>query len=318
VDTTGTPAAITQIHVGDTIRAVNGTATRAWGDVLERIAGTTGNTLTITTQRGDVVIPVAKPVDAAQRVALGLQYTMPPVIDSVLSGEPAALAGLQRGDSVVTVDGAPVKTWTEIVDRVAVSAGTPVTLGVSRAGQIQTVTVTPRAMTDTNRVTGDVRSVGRMGAMRVDRSHLERVSFGEALAGGWRSTVSKAGLVFKVVRGIGTGAVSMRELGGPIAISKASVSEARRGMAFLFDLIALLSVNVAILNLLPIPILDGGQILINVLESVKGRPFSMRTRENILRFGLVAIGLLFAVVMFNDTHSWFTSLFDWVGSHFGA
>jgi regulator of sigma E protease len=77
-------------------------------------------------------------------------------------------------------------------------------------------------------------------------------------------------------------------------------------------LIALLSVNVAILNLLPIPVLDGGQILINVLESVKGRPFSLRTREYILRFGLLAIALLFVVVMYNDTRGWFVRLADWV------
>jgi regulator of sigma E protease len=124
-------------------------------------------------------------------------------------------------------------------------------------------------------------------------------------------------MVFKILRGIGNGAVSVTELGGPIAITKASVSEARKGVAFLFNLIAVLSINVAILNLLPIPILDGGQILINVLESAKGKPFSIRTRENILRFGLVAIGLLFAIVMFNDTRGGFAKLFSWVGGLFG-
>ncbi len=71
-------------------------------------------------------------------------------------------------------------------------------------------------------------------------------------------------------------------------------------------------------NLLPIPILDGGQIMINLLESAKGSPFSMRTREYILRFGLVAIGLLFVIVMYNDTRDGFVKLFSWVGKLFGA
>ncbi|HYD54744.1 MAG TPA: site-2 protease family protein, partial [Gemmatimonadaceae bacterium] len=79
-----------------------------------------------------------------------------------------------------------------------------------------------------------------------------------------------------------------------------SVTAARNGVAELFMLIAFLSVNVAVLNMLPIPILDGGQIVLNLVESAKGSPFSMRTREYILRFGLAAIALLFVVVMFND------------------
>ncbi len=318
VDTTGAPAAMAQLRAGDSILSVNGKPTHTWNDVYTRIFGMTGNTLEITTQRGAVTIPVAKPVDAPQRVATGLQPYMAPVIDSVLPGEPAANAHVQRGDSVVSVDGQPVTTWPDIVDRVAGSAGRPVVLGLSRAGQIATVTVTPRAVADTDRTTGEVRTVGRMGAMRVDRSHVERVSLGEAITGGWRATVSNAGMVFKILRGIGNGAVSVTELGGPIAITRMSVSEARKGVVFLFNLIAVLSINVAILNLLPIPILDGGQIMINVLESAKGRPFSMRTRENILRFGLVAIGLLFAIVMFNDTRGGFAKLFNWVGGLFGA
>ena len=108
------------------------------------------------------------------------------------------------------------------------------------------------------------------------------------------------------------GRVSLKQLGGPIAIGRASVNAARSGWEDLFYLIALLSVNVAVLNMLPIPILDGGQILINVIESAKGSPFSLRTREYILRFGLAAIALLFIVVMFNDTRGGFSRLFSWM------
>ena len=95
------------------------------------------------------------------------------------------------------------------------------------------------------------------------------------------------------------------------------MSAARSGLDELFYLIALLSVNVMILNLLPIPILDGGQILINVAESVKGSPFSVRTREYIVRFGLIAIALLFAIVMYNDTRGGLGKLFGWVAGLFG-
>ena len=99
--------------------------------------------------------------------------------------------------------------------------------------------------------------------------------------------------------------VSVDQLGGPIAITRASVQAARSGLESLFYLIALLSVNVGILNLLPVPILDGGQVVINVLESARGRAFSLRTREYILRGGLIFILMLFVLVMFNDTRAFF-------------
>jgi regulator of sigma E protease len=121
------------------------------------------------------------------------------------------------------------------------------------------------------------------------------------------------GAIVDIVKKLVTRQLSVRQLSGPVGITQMSVEAARSGFESLFSLIALLSINVAILNMLPIPILDGGQILINVLESAKGKPFSLRTREYILRFGLLAIALLFVVVMYNDTHSWFTRLANWVG-----
>ena len=108
------------------------------------------------------------------------------------------------------------------------------------------------------------------------------------------------GLVLKVGGGLLTGRVSVNQLGGPIAIASSSVEAARGGFEVLFRLIAFISVNLAVLNLLPIPILDGGQMLIVIAESLKGRPFSARARERIARAGVLAIGLLFVLVMFND------------------
>jgi regulator of sigma E protease len=157
-----------------------------------------------------------------------------------------------------------------------------------------------------------------MGAGAHDPSHKEMLPLGQALTSGMKITWSNAGAVFKVLHDIGVGTVSVKQLGGPIAITRASVNAARNGVDELFYLIALLSINVAVLNLLPIPILDGGQILINILESAKGSPFSMRTREYILRFGLFAIALLFAIVMYNDTRAGFVKLFGWVGKLCGA
>jgi len=189
---------------------------------------------------------------------------------------------------------------------------------IRRGAATDTIVVTPKSVQEPDPVTGRETTVGRIGAGARDPSRRETLAFGEATSAGLRITASNAGAVFKVLRQIGSGAVSVRELGGPIAITRASVTAARNGVDELFYLIALLSINVAVLNLLPIPILDGGQILINIMESAKGSPFSMKTRDYILRFGLIAIALLFAIVMYNDTRAGFAKLFGWVGKFFGA
>jgi len=155
--------------------------------------------------------------------------------------------------------------------------------------------------------------VGKIGAGPRTPTRKESLSLGAAVTAGAQTTWVMAGAIVDIVKGLVTRRLSVRQLSGPVGITKMSVEAARSGLESLLTLIALLSVNVAILNMLPIPILDGGQVLINVLESAKGKPFSLRTREYILRFGLLAIALLFVVVMYNDTHSWFARLADWVG-----
>jgi regulator of sigma E protease len=226
---------------------------------------------------------------------------VPAVIDSVVAQRPAERAGLQRGDSIVEVEGQPIAHWEEFVERVSTSPGTPLEVGVVRpnAGRVR-LTVTPEATDDADPITGEPVQVGRIGAGPQNRTARERLSVGEAVVAGWNATWTMTGLVLKVVGGLLTGRVSVNQLGGPIAIASSSVEAARGGFEVLFRLIAFISVNLAVLNLLPIPILDGGQMLIVIAESLKGSPFSLKARERIARAGVLAIGLLFVLVMFND------------------
>ena len=311
-----TVPALSAIQPGDTITAVNGQPVHTWNEVVERIAGS-DNSVRLTTQRGTTDVPL-KNVEAAQEAAGSLGYRVPPVIDAVVPGDRAAQAGIQPGDSIVSVAGQSIRSWADMVSVVSSSAGKPITFVVSRRSALDTLTVTPRAATEPDPATDQPRTVGKVGAAAKDLSIKRPVGLADAVGTGLRLTWVNATAVFRVLHQIGTGAVSVRELGGPIAITRASVSAARNGLDQLFELIALLSINVAVLNLLPIPILDGGQILINVLESAKGSPFSLRTREYILRFGLLAIALLFAIVMYNDTRSAFAKLFGWIGHLIGA
>jgi regulator of sigma E protease len=225
---------------------------------------------------------------------------VPAVIDSVLAGRPAALAGVRPGDSVVAVNGEAVRTWSDLLDRIRPRPGQELALDVVRSGAPQRIIVRPRLTSTEDPATGAAESVGQIGAIPRARVVRDRVGVGEAVVLGAATTFEMGTNVLGVLRGLFAGTVDASNLGGPIAIARTSVEAARNGVESLLLLIAFLSINIAIMNLLPIPVLDGGQILINVLEGVKGSAFSARTREYILRTGVLAVLLLFALVMYND------------------
>jgi regulator of sigma E protease len=230
---------------------------------------------------------------------------VPTVVDSVIAGRPAALAGLVKGDSIVAVDGTPVRTWTDVVARVSTGHRS---VGRPRRGARRRAAAHRRAPARRGRAGPDHRGQAhgrphRRGADQPARPRPARPA--ERGGRGRRRTWESGTSVITVVRGLFTRDVSVSNLGGPIAIARTSVEAARLGFETLLQLIAFLSINIAVLNLLPIPVLDGGQVLINVLEALKGRSFSVRTREYILRAGLAAIGLLFVTVMWNDITRWF-------------
>ena len=217
--------------------------------------------------------------------------------DSLFAGRPGALAGLQHGDSIVSIDGKSVD-WEGLVTKVSASPGIPLRFDVIRNGAMTHYTITPASDTAFNPSTGKIDSVGRIGILPVQMSLP--VSMGEAVISGWRATWRMAGTVIDALHGLATRRVSASELGGPIMIAQASVQAARGGAEQLLFLIALISTNLAVFNLLPIPVLDGGQIIIGLLEGIKGSAFSLRTREYILRAGIFAVLLLFALVTYND------------------
>src|SRR5215218_1367366 len=303
-------SALGQLQPGDTIVAVNGQAVRSWNEIVQRIAETSGDAVAIRTQRAEVRVPVAgagalSPSD----VASSIDFFMPPVIGDVLPNRPASRAGLRARDSVVSIGGQPLRRWSELQERVGASAGATIPFEVMREGRVVSLTLRPESTVVKDPVTKESRSVGKIGAVGADVTAREPMSLGSSVTTGVRQTWTTATKIVDVVQGLLTGGVSARQLGGPIAITRASVAAAQSGLESLFGLIALLSVNVAVLNLLPIRILDGGQILINIAEAAKGSPFSARTREYILRFGLVAILLIFALSTFNDVKDGLSRLF---------
>ncbi|HEY7877319.1 MAG TPA: RIP metalloprotease RseP, partial [Gemmatimonadaceae bacterium] len=232
-----------------------------------------------------------------------------PVIDAVVPGMPAARAGLRAGDSVVAVDGNTVRTWNEMTHRIEGSPGRPLAFIVIRDGVPVRLTIRPDSVPADATGAGSGRIIGRIGAKQRSGSERVPISLGTGLHVAWQETWVVTGSVVTALHRLATGSLSVRNLSGPVGIGRASYSAAQAGWGSLLSLIAILSINLAVFNLLPLPILDGGQILLTVAESVKGSALSPRTREYLMRFGLAAIALLFVIVMYNDITSLVKNLF---------
>lgn len=225
---------------------------------------------------------------------------LPAVVDSVVAERPAALAGMQTGDTILTIDGEAITRWEEVLERVSASPERAMQFTVRRGSETIAMTITPEAQEAQVPPTGETRRVGRIGVGPSGKAAFEKLSFGESVSSGFRATGVMATNVLDVLGGLFRGQVSVSQLGGPVEIARASVTAAQTGAESLWALVAFLSINLAILNLLPIPLLDGGQIVLNVVESAVRRPLPMVVKEWYARIGLAAILLLFVTVTFND------------------
>jgi len=240
-------------------------------------------------------------------LAYGTPYR-PAIIDSVVTGAPAAAAGLERGDRILSIDGKPVHAWDDVLDRVAPVVTGSLTFEIQRGAERVNKTVSPRATEIDDPASGGKRTVGRVGIQVRDTVAHESVSVVKAVRYGGQATWNMATGIVSVLTGLFSGEVSAKNLGGPIAIARASVQAAKNGAEMLWSLIALMSINIAIINLVPIPVLDGGQIVLVVAESIKGSAFSARARESFARVGVVAVLALVVLVTFNDLHNVFNDL----------
>jgi regulator of sigma E protease len=255
-----------------------------WAKLVVMLAGVTMNFL------------LAIIVVAGVRLSTGMANPHA-VIGTVLPASPAAAAGLTVGDSITAIDGAPVSSWAELVGVVTAKAGTPLSFSVVRNGAPTQLAITPSATVDTNPKTGEARSVGRIGAAS---SRLD-VGPVAALGAGVEYTWDTIVQTLEVLGGLLTGNVSPKQLGGPIMIAQASFQTAQvGGFAAVLMLMALISVNIAVLNLLPVPVLDGGQVLLAVLESVRGKPLGDRAKNVIMYAGVGLVLLLLVTTTFND------------------
>jgi regulator of sigma E protease len=292
-------AAAAGLQPGDRVVTLNGEPTPTWAQAEKVITKAEPNTkLSLEVENGGqhrtVAIPVREKEIEQPELALGYA-PIRPVLEDVAPGMPAARAGLKEGDVIRAVDGQPIQWWGQFTEHVRASEGKPLSLAVERKGQLPHVTVTPQAG---NNDRGE--TVYQIGVQVHEDSAYRRVAFAEGVRFAGLKTFETIDDTLTVVGRLFSGRVSVRQLQSVVGISRAAGQAVHKGAQAVISLMVLISVNLGILNLLPIPILDGGNILLLAIEGGLRRDLSMAFKERFVQVGLVFLLVLFAIVMYND------------------
>ncbi len=230
---------------------------------------------------------------------------MIPEIGQVREGSPADKAGLLKGDVIVAIEGTPLETWAKIKDVVQDSAGKPLQFTVKRRDESLTVTVIPEISVTKNIFGEEIKSalIGIIAAGKSKQVFLGPLeSVREGFGKTWEITKLTCLTIVKLFQRV----ISIKTLGGPILIGQMTGQLAQENWVYLFPFMAVISINLGILNLLPIPILDGGFIIFLLLELIAGKPLSIKNRELAQKAGIFLLVILMAVVVYNDV----TRLFE--------
>jgi regulator of sigma E protease len=239
--------------------------------------------------------------------SLGLMPSILPVIGRVVEDSQAQRAGLEEGDWIVAVDGKPVTYWSDWVQAIEGSPNTPLILSIIRSGIPFELRATPDVRTvevadESQDGSGNPTTVQiEQGFLGVGPLVIEvEYPLGEALQMGFDETLGKTSLTFSMITKMFTGAVSANTLVGPVGIAKIAGQSAKSGWRTFFGIMALMSISLAVLNLLPVPMLDGGHVVFILAEIIRGKPVSEGFQSAALQGGLFLVALMFIFVTFND------------------
>ena len=301
---------LSNLAPGDSITAIGDTPVESWGEILRLIQSTSNETIVIHLAGKAPVELTIHPdalVERFQASSAIFPY-WPAVVGGVLADTPADSAGMVTGDTILSIDGSPTPQWYDLKEIVSQNPGRQLAFVLGRKGGVDTVLATPAATVDTT-ADGEVRTVGLIGIAVKSNERRRSLSFGASVIAGAKQTADYGTIVVRSVRGLLTARVPARELGGPIMIGQWAGATARAGIDPFLAFMALISINLAVLNLLPIPVLDGGQFLFLVAEGVLRRPLSLKLRERLTAVGLVMILMLMSLAFWNDLSRLFRGLF---------
>jgi len=287
---------------GDNIVEVNGVATPTWEKAEEQMAHLKDQALVrFTVEHEGVSRKVEAPGSTLAQLDAPFWYLpVPPIVGQVTSGLPASRAGLKPDDTIVSVNGKSIDNWTIFVDTIKHSNGASLTTVVNRGGKEVSMVLQPESGP-----AEDGKPTFRIGVLGPKPVYsYKKVTFLASVQNASEATWNGTGQLLTVVGKLFTGRVSVNQLQGVVRIAGQAGQAVQEGPSEVVNLMAMISLNLGILNLLPIPILDGGNILLLTLESLWRRDFSLAFKERFVQVGLVFLLVLFVVVMYNDVKSY--------------
>ncbi len=316
----GTPAALASIQNGEQVRKIDGEPVATWNDfrwrVLQKAAEQDSAELETIDARDNVAIhrlnlgvlsQAGWEGDGFEQLGLrAYRPELPPVIGKVVLDGPAGRAGLRAGDRILSIDGESTTFWLDLVLKVRESTGREMRFEFDRDGVIAAVHIVPEVISERGKM------VGKIGVAVAESTLSQRplktfVRYGaieagsKALAETWEKTAFSLVMFAKML----TGEVSWKNLSGPVTIADYAGQSARLGIDYYLKFMALVSISLGVLNLLPIPVLDGGHLMYHMLEVVRRRPLSERAMEISQQFGLSVLFVLMAFAFFNDLNRLF-------------
>lgn len=308
-------AAAAGIENGERVLKVAGEAVETWQDMrwvlLRRAVQQDSIDLEVINARNEIAIrrldvssarESGWEGDALEKLGIGFYRPMiRPVLDKITPGSAAAIADLRSGDEILAIGEKPINSWLDVVQTVRQSPGKPLDLDVLRNGQQLPVRITPVAVEERGREIGRIgASVSNAGPSRSELMTTVRYgpvsALGKAVWETWDKSVFSLVMIGKMI----TGEVSWRNISGPVTIADYAGQSARLGIDYYLKFLALVSISLGVLNLLPIPILDGGHLLYYVVEIIKRGPLSERAMEIGQQIGLALLLMLMAFAFYND------------------
>ncbi|MFC2165118.1 RIP metalloprotease RseP [Acidobacteriota bacterium] len=286
------PAAKANLEIDDEILSIEGNATETWNDVDLAVGSKPKRTIVLELKREGEIIHVELLTESKTRYDMGYAGFWGKILTEVRMvspGSPAEKGGMLPGDVILSIEGQPAYFF-QFVEMIEKNAGQELDFLIRRGEETLTLEITPKKEGD----------VGKIGIMQTWESTEKKFGFFSAFAQSFRENKKLAFLVINFIKDLLTGDASTRQLGGPIEIANFSYTAFRMGFMAMMAWIALISLQLGIINLFPIPVLDGGQILVIILEGIFRRDFSPKVKQIIMQIGFVIFILLVVFIILND------------------
>jgi regulator of sigma E protease len=303
------PAEKAGLMTGDRVLRIDGKAVESWDDIQNAIDAHEGKTLLLDVKRGNGALGIRvtpeekkEPNIFGQKKEfwdIGISPLVYPVIGEVMPGTPAAKAGLRKGDRLLQVEDTQLRTWEDMTDIIHGSAGKPLSFRIQRGPEVFERTITPEAETVRTPQGGEKR-IGLIGIRPLQNDFLKKFGPAESVVLGvkrtWEISVFTVVSLEKLIERV----IPAKTIGGPILIVEMAGQQASRGAPSFFIFMAVISINLGVLNILPIPVLDGGHLLFFTIEAIRRKPISQSAMAMAQRVGLALLIALMVFALYND------------------